>query len=873
MNAFLLITLPESGAPLTERLGWCALHFLWQGAGIAVLLAGLLWLCQRGTAELRCTCCGLALILMGAAPVVTWLHLAPVEIPVALSADHLQADGAEPEPAVTVSAESQEDEPVPNLHPRRSPNPFKKQPVINDLLAAPVPVRPSVGWQAWVGLAWLVGVGFMGTIRLGGLGRTLLLVRRASQAGESITLQITRMAARCGLRRAPLVKMTAQLISPAVAGILRPVLLLPAGALAGLSPRELDFILAHEFAHIRRQDFLFGLLQAAVETLLFFHPAVWWVGHRMNLEREHACDDAALRITGDAREGARALARLAELSLQSAPALAPAAGGHHLLHRVRRLLTPASTHRRRHPVALAPLLAAGLLIPLVMLQKAGSQPPAADPGLLKESVPTVLMRGSITDRNGIVLAESSVSTWLRNGVTYRGEKRHYPLGALASHLLGYTKQSLDEVTPEKGMAGLEKLADATLHSVPAKDGKAQPAVTLTIDARFQQICLEALRDGGIGRGTAVILDVSNGDILAMASLPDFDPNQYSPFITDENWKKLNEDETQPLRNRALLPYPPGSTFKLITALAAGASGNWANSYTCTGSVEIDDRHFNCWTVQQHVAGHGLLLLPEALRRSCNCYFYQLGLDTGIAPIAEMARKFGIGQAGSFRLGEPISDFMPDETWWSGQNKGPWTGSKTANVSIGQGEVQATPLQMAGVAATIANHGKIWNPRLITQTFQNHGWSLHPPELLHDLLKEGLPEATLQALRQGMIEVVNAKAGGTGKRAQSSISPMAGKTGTAQKFRTAKGTGERIADNHTQFIGFTPLENPRYAFSIVIANGKSGGGTAAPVAMRIMEKIALMEAGKLTITPSPQVPTPGHFKFLEAVQYADEVSGP
>ena len=997
MNAAFLLELPAIVDNLTERLGWCALHFLWQGAGIAILLAALLWICQKGTAELRYACCGIALLLMAVAPLLTWHRFRPAgnrpftpDIS-AVSTQSLQNE------LDSFAGEIFDSEPLQGHEIRSS---FSPPPPAETALPPATLSLPPDGapvWQAWLGRVWLFGAGLMGIWRLSALGFTVLLVRRATKAGDAIMGQITRMAGRCGLHRAPLVRITSYLISPAVAGILRPVLLLPAGALAGLSPRELDFILAHEFAHIRRQDFLIGLLQAALETLLFFHPAVWWVSHRMSLEREHACDDAALRITGDPQEGAKALARLAELSLHTSPALVPAAAGHHLLHRVRRLLAASPRRSRSGPVALVPLLFGSLLIPLFMLQKAESQNPASAPGIVQLISEPSWMRGTITDRNGVILAESSEGTWERDGVIYQGIKRTYPLRALASHVLGYTKQSRAEKPTESGLSGVEKLADAVLHAVPAKDGKAQPAVVLTLDARIQQICMDALREGGVGRGTAVVLDVTNGDILAMASLPDFDPNQFIPFITQENWDPLNINETQPLLNRAVSDYEPGSTFKLITALAAGSSGGWKASYSCTGSVDYGGRAFKCWTVPQKAPAHGKLRLPEALRRSCNCYFYQLGNAAGIGSITTMAGKFGIGQVSFFRLGTPMQDFMPEASSWEMASRGPWTSAKTANVSIGQGEVRASPLQMAGVAASVANSGKIWNPRIIARSLEGGVWKTPSPTPSHDLLKEGVPEETLAALRQGMWEVVHEADGGTGKRADSGLVAIAGKTGTAQKWRIAgniynigkesqramwemqmqvatmqlqlgtlkvlngeqlieaamklnikdgtidafankyktdqvnyirltttgfgkrhpkvvglvkqiqeekrilltaaenyrstlkiniknmidaldslkdisNGSGGKIADNHGHFIGFAPFEKPRYAFSIVVANAKSGGSTAAPVAKRIMEKITLMDEGKITVIPTPQAPAAGHFNFLESVSYPVDAPG-
>ena len=885
MNPQTSLPWPVLPAELMERLGWCLLHFLWQGAALAAGLALLLRLCQKGTPELRHALCGMALLGMAVAPLATWMGLdRGIPYPTKVSAI------ASPAPTLGGGlSDSLPTEPVRKVRTLLLPgNALDEAPAEefpDDSSAVPAEktdgtaVPPS--WLRWLGWFWLAGAALVAAWRAIGLCATARLIRKAAAAPDRLLQHVAAMAALCGLRKAPLVKITGRLMSPAVAGMLRPVLILPAAALAGLSPRELDFILAHEFAHIRRHDFLLGLLQAAVETLFFFHPAVWWVSHYMAVEREHACDDTAMRVTGNRSAGAAALARLGELQLQANPYLALAAGSGPLLQRVRRLLDPPHPPRRGSLMMLVPLLLLGLVLTPFLFQRAESQDAAtlAASGVSNiagEAAAIPLMRGSITDRNGVVLAESIQSTWVHNGETFTGERRHYPLGVMASHVIGYTQQGPGEVEPDKGRSGIEKSADSLLRSMPAPDGKPQSAVALTIDARMQQICRKALVDAGVGRGTAVVLDITNGDILSMASVPDFDPNQCVPFLTTEVWKELNGNPAAPLINRAVSAYPPCSTFKLITALAAGGSGDWERNFNCSGAVTYGGRSFNCWTVQTQTASHGILALPEALRCSCNCYFYQLGNAVGIDAISRMAKNFGLGEISSFRLGASMTDFMPDRGWWELQNMGPWTEAKTANVAIGQGEVQATPLQMAGVAAAIANGGKIWNPRIISRTLVNGVWQAASPDLRHDLIAEGVSAETvdaphlMNALRQGMHEVVHAETGGTGTRAASNLIAIAGKTGTAQKYRIDQTTGKTLPDNHTQFIGFAPFEKPRYAFSIVVANGKSGGAVCAPIAKRIMESIELLDRGELEVELKAELPVRGHFDFIESVTYPDDI---
>ncbi|MDB6071999.1 MAG: hypothetical protein JWL81_3170 [Verrucomicrobiales bacterium] len=1007
---------------LTERLGWCVLHFFWQGTLAALGLALLLRLCRRGTADLRHACCALALTTMALAPVLTWMQLTPSHTPSVPSATTTPEIVSLPLP-LQASA-------PPDEIPRNEPAPAGVALIIPSLEERPEPPaaestpapESSAGpnWRAWLGLGWLTGAACLALTKLCGLGATFYLIRQAVPAEGAINDQARLMARRCGLKRLPRLKILNRLRSPAVAGILRPVLLIPSGALAGLSPREMDFILAHEFSHIQRHDYLTGLLQAAVETLLFFHPAVWWVSHRMNLEREHACDDRARHLTGNPRAAATALARLAELSLDQPPALAPAAASQPLLHRIQRLLAPVPSRRRSFPMLVAPAVSLLLLVPLLPLSTARetnpadqsdlsltesaepipenatpsptppATPPTAPPTAPAIEPPTparatltppagpesssevpatasgekptspapsgasrpadsppvpasnnqapanpeaptnpeapavpppanpsvpdspatpapvaasvtssaitstaTVLRGSITDRNGVVLAESSNATWNQNGESKTGDSRHYPLAALTSHVIGYIGQPPPKYPPARkaaaadkatgsvsmtGLAGVEKAMDAMLEKRPSAEGKSTPALALTLDARMQQICRQALIDAGVGRGAVVLLDVENGDILSMASLPDFDPNQMVPFPVRESFDKVLSDRTDPLINRALTGFSPGSTFKPLVALSAPGNGGKPQIYNCSGSVHYAGRPFKCWIANQG-GEHGRLDLPEALAQSCNCYFYQLGNAAGIDAIAAMAGKFGLGDPAYFRLGTGITDFIPDRAWLEKQNYGPWTEAKTANVSIGQAEVRASPLQLAGLAAAIANDGKIWNPRIVSRTFTNGEWHNAPLELRHDLIAEGVPEENLAAVREGMDRTVNSPVGGTGKPARSELIHIAGKTGTAQKWRMEPGPPKpaggkpseqrRIMDNHTWFIGFAPLEKPRYAISILVANGKAGGSVCAPIAKRILERITRMESGEDVVELKATPPSAGHFRFLESVKYAGE----
>jgi penicillin-binding protein 2 len=506
------------------------------------------------------------------------------------------------------------------------------------------------------------------------------------------------------------------------------------------------------------------------------------------------------------------------------------------------------------------------------------------------------------------------------GISLRDRStRIYPMKALGAHVLGYVKVAGRERPPgdedqhwqffendDTGIAGIEKTMDADLRGKPGRrvylknelgrladeivSERTEPLpgddIYLTLDARIQTIAEMALREAiyapgktGIGRGAVSVIDPNTGEILAMASVPSFDPNIFIPFIRQSDWDALQQknNPTLPMVTRSLSAFPPGSTFKLVTGIAASMEGDAGRSFNCSGSVNYGGRPFNCWTVQQHVGSHGTLGMAEALKRSCNCYFYQCGNAAGIDRIEQVAKMFGIGSRLGIQLDYAVSDFMPGQQWWATQNKGPWTSAKTANVSIGQGEVQATPLEMALIAGAVAVNGKSYQPTLIHHHVK-HSWNKSgemvelrgefKPKLKFDLLDLGEHSAKakdLATIRDGMWKVVNDKSGGTGKRAASPYG-IAGKTGTAQKWRIDKETGKKIADNHTWFVAFAPYDHPKIAVCVVIANGKSGGGTAAPVAKRVIERTLGLEDGKFQQPLSPLAPAIGHFDFSEAITY-------
>ncbi len=491
--------------------------------------------------------------------------------------------------------------------------------------------------------------------------------------------------------------------------------------------------------------------------------------------------------------------------------------------------------------------------------------------------------------------------------------RSYNFGAMASHLLGYVGQieetsDADYVPDEVGKDGLEKSMDSYLQGIPGGkilrksnvgyilgvDAIKQPTVGdtvyLSIDARIQEIVEQELRAAGVGRGACVVMDPNNGDILAMASVPSYDPNVFIPKVDSSEWKRLNSDGTKPLFNRALNPYATGSTFKVITAMAALKNKDCKFTPNTTiyspSAVWIGNRWFKDWP---NNPGEGEITLKTALAWSTNTFFYQLGVRTKIASIEEMARLCGMGQPllvdeeGNSMVNGEAAGVVPGpdlfkadydrklEAWkakraadpkYKGSRPYPeiWTDAHTANTSIGQGRVLVTPLQLANTMCAIANGGTVYYPRLVTRIVSNRDGK-------NELVKEyatrkkadlGLEAKNLQGVREGLRAVVD---GGTGKRANIPDFNVAGKTGTAQ-FKTYI-NGSYVSDQRTWFNSFAPYEKPRYVITLLVEAGVAGGATCAPIVGVIYHRLAEMEKGS-AVDMVYLTPSVGHYQGVTAV---------
>ncbi|CAN5678188.1 penicillin-binding protein 2 [soil metagenome] len=474
--------------------------------------------------------------------------------------------------------------------------------------------------------------------------------------------------------------------------------------------------------------------------------------------------------------------------------------------------------------------------------------------------------------------------------------RQYLYGSLGAHFLGYVgmPNDLDKLPDIKdynfydpdmeGKAQIELAMNDYLKGTPGvkilqrdakgkimpneteiKEPKQGDNVYLTIDARIQYIAEEAIRS--IGRGAVVIVDPNNGDILAMVSVPSYDPNKFIPSIAAKDWMELNKDDTDPLLNRALSAYAPGSTFKINTGLAGLRAGIGNRTFNCSGGVTYGNKYMKCWIAAKGGA-HGTINLPDALKYSCNAFFYQYGNAAGIDQIDFMGQKLGLGQKSGIPLSGEAPGVLPGKEWLKQVRPNDrWSDGFTANTAIGQGDVLATPLQMAIVAATVANGGTCYFPRLVDKVVAQDGRVVlqEPSRVRSNLITDaGLKPEQIEKIRLGMRKVVNDE-GGTAGKARVKDVIVAGKTGTAQFWRNGK------QDNHTWFVSFAPYDSPKYAICVMVQGAKAGGMVPAPIAAHIYDQLFAMEKDP---SKAPQLawlePAKGNFNFVEGVDFGREV---
>jgi penicillin-binding protein 2 len=410
--------------------------------------------------------------------------------------------------------------------------------------------------------------------------------------------------------------------------------------------------------------------------------------------------------------------------------------------------------------------------------------------------------------------------------------------------------------------------DGVLREVPPSAGA---NVNLTIDARIQMIAEEALR--AVGRGAAVVVDPNNGNILAMASVPSFDPNAFIPSIKAKDWEALRKDEANPMVNRAVSAFPPGSTFKLVTTLAGLRKGLATKTFNCGGGVSYGDHFFHCW-IGEKGGSHGTLGVSDAIKVSCNSFFYQFGNAAGIDAIDETGDELGLGKTSGIEITSESPGVLPGPDWMRiHYPRERWSQAYTANVSIGQGYDLVTPLQLAMVYSTVANGGVSYYPKLVQSvTSMLDGKPIvnekgepvvsSAPKVRHDL-RFDFPAQQIELARNGLRKVVN-EDGGTGGRARLSGVVVAGKTGTAQAMTEGK------KDTIAWFACFAPYDHPKYTIVVMVQGGEHGGSVAAPIATRILERSLAMEQGTFDPKLAFLAPArkPNAFAMIAAVEFKD-----
>jgi len=485
--------------------------------------------------------------------------------------------------------------------------------------------------------------------------------------------------------------------------------------------------------------------------------------------------------------------------------------------------------------------------------------------------------------------------------------REYTYGAFAAHILGYVGKpdnqqehlAEDGVTPYEtvGRHGIEEIMDGQLQGEPGTqiqrvssqgyyiedkslESAFQPptmgsTLYLTIDARVQYIAETAMRHAGIGRGAVVVMDPRNGDVLAMVSVPSYDPNKFIPKIQPKDWDALNQDPTAPMFNRALHAYAPGSTYKIMVALAGLKSGNCTpnTTFDCPGAIQIDDHLFH----NSDSIDHGSLSLIPAICASSDVYFYQYGIKAGIDAIDAMGKLAGFGHKWGL-LGDADEDagivpgpqWMKDNEKWliKTKNIDRWSRAQTANTSIGQGFVENTPLQMATFLCAVANGGTVYQPRLYSRVVDYTGKikTESVPGQVYSTLD--VRPSDLAAVQEGMREVVSQ---GTATLAQVPGYQIAGKTGTAQGHVKVDGVTRK--ENKCWFYCYGPAgphDVARYVTCVVVEGGVWGGTTTAPIAQEIMSRLFAMDKGATENIAFLQ-PAVGNFNGVGAVDTTTNIN--
>ncbi len=451
-----------------------------------------------------------------------------------------------------------------------------------------------------------------------------------------------------------------------------------------------------------------------------------------------------------------------------------------------------------------------------------------------------------------------------------GSRRLYAFGRDTVHIVGYVgavNESDLERTDDPlltlpdfriGKNGAEKVLESSLRGeagsrqvevnaygrvireLSRRTGRPGDDHMLTIDLGLQQYVAARF---GEESGSAVVLDVHSGEILALASMPNYDPNLFTSGISQRQWRELIGHPRFPLSNKSIAgQYSPGSTFKMIVALAALESGEVSpyQRFYCDGSIKLGKRRFRCWRRY----GHGHVAMVQGLMESCDVYFYEVAKRVGIDRIAAMSERFGFGRKLDIELPGEKPGLVPTREWKRAMIGEPWQGGETLVVGIGQGYLLTTPLQLAVMVARIANGGIAVEPRLLAEVIRDGQPVPRESETFNPM---GLSPAHLDIVRKGMNFVVNEPKGTAYQaRIEEPALAMAGKTGSVQVRRISERehrTGVIKNEDrpwkerdHALFVAYAPLERPRYGVAVVVEHGGSGGSVAAPIARDILREV-------------------------------------
>ncbi len=447
-----------------------------------------------------------------------------------------------------------------------------------------------------------------------------------------------------------------------------------------------------------------------------------------------------------------------------------------------------------------------------------------------------------------------------------GITRYYPEKDLLAHIVGYVSSVNEREIGEDpllelpgfkiGKNGMERILDLRLRGkagnsrvevnvmgrvireLSRNDSIPGDILNLTIDRDIQKFTADRVRDES---AAVVVMDVHTGEILALTSTPAFDPNDFNLGISQKKYDALLNDARKPLINKSVQgEYPPGSTFKMIVALAALEAGVIDEHETifCNSTYEIGNTTKHCWKRE----GHGHVSMVEAIAGSCDVYFYEIAGRVGIDRIHEMAERFGFGRKFGIDIPGEKSGLNPSKGWKLSNRGVRWQGGDTANVGIGQGDVLATPLQLCVMTARLVNGGRAVTPSIL---LSGEGSEIAPPERIP------YDRRNMDIILKGMMAVVNRPFGvAYAQRMTQEGMSFGGKTGSAQVRRISKLEREvRVRKNeekpwkerdHALFVGYGPLENPRYAVSVIVEHGGGGAKKAAPIAKNVLEFIFTKE---------------------------------